>query len=414
MKQTHSSHKKKYPQVVVLVLMVAVAVAFGVFAAVVVWIFLYITRLSYEFFWYVLPATVAIPFFPVLSCTVGGLLIGVWTKYVWLPPLSLGQSLDDVSREQRFSYKGLPKTLISSFLPLVFGASVGPGAGLIGFIAGLGTWVDDKLKAAGFLWEKKDTKKDPSANYQQKNKGVGALLRSLLSKRKKVILYIIAAASGLATLYLLTYFLGGGLGLPRFELIQWEPGDLLWTVPLALIGVVGGYLYHIADCLTKSIAQVLKNSVIVRTTLCGVVLGIVGSLLPYIMFSGREQTGELMQGYMALGAGLLIVIGIVKLIISPWCINLGWRGGNLFPVIFAGISLGYGISLTIGLDPTLCITVLASSIAAAVLRKPVVTVAVLFLCFPLGDIIFMAVAAFIGAALPLPKVLQKKEDSDLV
>lgn len=32
-------------------------------------------------------------------------------------------------------------------------------------------------------------------------------------------------------------------------------------------------------------------------------------------------------------------------------INMGWRGGHFFPVIFSGVSLGYGLALLTGADP---------------------------------------------------------------
>jgi H+/Cl- antiporter ClcA len=136
-------------------------------------------------------------------------------------------------------------------------------------------------------------------------------------------------------------------------------------------------------------------------------IGLIGSFLPYTLFSGEEQMGELMQSFTSISVWLLIATGILKLCVCPLCINLGWRGGNIFPVIFAGISLGYGIALLSGLDPTFCITVLATSVTAAVMRKPVLAVAVLLLCFPVTSIIFMALAGLIGGAVPLPRILRK-------
>jgi len=207
----------------------------------------------------------------------------------------------------------------------------------------------------------------------------------------------------------LSHFFGGGLGLPRFERTEWDPGDLLLCIPLTLIGVLAGYLFHIADRLTEHLARLLKNKVILRTMLCGLLLGLIGSFLPYTMFSGEGQMGELMGNYTNIGAWLLIATGVIKVCVCPLCVNLGWRGGNIFPVIFAGISLGYGISLLTGLDPTFCVAVLATAISSAVMRKPVIAIAVLLLCFPVADIIFMAIAGFIAGILPLPNILKKEK-----
>ena len=69
------------------------------------------------------------------------------------------------------------------------------------------------------------------------------------------------------------------------------------------------------------------------------------------MFAGETQTDVLMGTYMAIPAGVLIATGLVKAMLTPALINMGWRGGHFFPVIFSGVSLGYGLALLTGADP---------------------------------------------------------------
>ena len=462
-----TNNKPKARGVLVMLLL---ALTLGAVAAAVVWVFVFAMGLSYEYLWQVLPAAVALPLLPVLICAAGGLLIGVWEKFVSPPPLLLEDSLKIISKEKRFPYKGLPKTVVSSFLPLAFGGAVGPEAGLVNIIAGLCTWVGDKLKAAGvasaelaeaglaatmtalfgapiaglviplegrFEANRKDVEpvvvtasspaasaavpsesfgakpaqafaKTPSNNPVAKPAAAFTKTFSPLSRQNKLLFYLAAVAGGFAVMLTLSHFFGGGLGLPRFERAQWYPGEILWSIPLALVGVLGGYLFSAANLLTAQIARHFKHLVILRAVFCGLLIGLIGSFLPYALFSGEEQMGELTQGFASMGAWLLIATGVVKLCVCPLCVNMGWRGGNIFPVIFAGISLGYGIALATGLDPTFCITVLSSSLCAAVMRKPLLAIAVLLLCFPVADIIFMIIAALIGGALPLPKVFAKE------
>ncbi|MBO7205567.1 MAG: chloride channel protein, partial [Candidatus Methanomethylophilaceae archaeon] len=82
-----------------------------------------------------------------------------------------------------------------------------------------------------------------------------------------------------------------------------------------------------------------------------------------------------------------------------------WRGGHFFPVIFSGIAIGYGTSVLIGIDPIFCVCAVTASLVGGVLRKPVLAVLLLFLCFPLHSVAVLLISAVIGARMPLPKRL---------
>ena len=69
--------------------------------------------------------------------------------------------------------------------------------------------------------------------------------------------------------------------------------------------------------------------------LAGLALAICGTVLPYTMFAGETQADVLMETYLTIPAGVLIATGLVKAMLTPALINLGWRGGHFFPVIFS-------------------------------------------------------------------------------
>ena len=93
--------------------------------------------------------------------------------------------------------------------------------------------------------------------------------------------------------------------------------------------------------------------------------------------------------------------------LTPALINMGWRGGHFFPVIFSGVSLGYGLAVLTGADPVFCVAVCTASTMGAVMRQPVMVVGLLLMCFPLKGIVCMIIAAVIAAGIPLPKPLRK-------
>lgn len=139
--------------------------------------------------------------------------------------------------------------------------------------------------------------------------------------------------------------------------------------------------------------------------IAGVIMGAVAMALPYVLWPGEVQSEELMASWATWTAAALIGTGLLKAVITPMCLNMGWIGGNFFPSIFAGVSAGYGLAALTGADPMLMVTVTCTAFLAGVIRKPLLTLAVLFLCFPVGGLFWMGLAAIVGAALPIPRML---------
>ena len=86
-----------------------------------------------------------------------------------------------------------------------------------------------------------------------------------------------------------------------------------------------------------------KYPILVSTLLGGLILGVMGTLLPLTMFSGEHEIHTLMETYLDLAPWLLILTGGAKLLLTCVCIQSGWRGGHFFPVIFCGIRLSIRI-----------------------------------------------------------------------
>ena len=110
-----------------------------------------------------------------------------------------------------------------------------------------------------------------------------------------------------------------------------------------------------------------------------------------------------MDNWQGMAVIILIAIGLIKCILTPLCLNFGWKGGHFFPCIFAGIALGYGIALFSGIDPMFCVSITTAATLASIQRRPLLVLALLFLCFPISSIIWLGIACLIASALPIPK-----------
>ena len=100
-------------------------------------------------------------------------------------------------------------------------------------------------------------------------------------------------------------------------------------------------------------------------------MGILGALLPLTLFSGEEQTVELITQAGEIGIAMLIVLAICKLLATSLLLVTGWKGGYLFPIMFAGVALGMAGHLVFP-DTPVAVTVAATVAGALVssLRAP--------------------------------------------
>ena len=391
-------------------------VLLGAVVGAILWAFLRVMNLGTGLLWETLPEKVNFPLYTVVVCLVGGLFIGLWKRRFGDYPEALPKVLATVKRTGRYPYRSLFSTLGSALFPLILGASVGPEAGLTGIIAGLCTWVGDKLK--GFFREVEELTRigvsatlgtifnSPMFGFMEPIEAEG---RAAIPKRSRLVLYLTAILSSFGTCFLLRSLFGGGSGL---EAMEPGPGvhgvQYLWTVPLILAGMLGGRLFFAFERLCRALTEPLKN-IVLRCTLGGLVLGLMGTVLPLTMFSGEHQIQTVVEEGASLGAGMLLATAVVKLLLTNLCICTGLKGGHFFPIIFCGVSIGCAMSLLLGIDMVFCAAVVTTALVGHTLKKPFATVLLMMIVFPPILIPVMLFAAAAAKFIPTPKALLTKE-----
>ena len=229
------------------VLFLACVLVTGALAGAFVWAFFFCMDIGIEFAWHTLPEALgaavggALPgmqpgrfgvlAWPLVMCVGGGLVIGLYEKHVGFAPEELNSVMARVKSEGRYPYDHLGKRSIAALLPLLFGGSVGPEAGLTGVIAGLCTWVGDRMRRFGSdframtmvgtqaaltavftapLYGFAAPLAGTSDGRATAGAGVGDEVEIVLPKAQKAVVYLCAVAGALAAFVGLGQVFGGG------------------------------------------------------------------------------------------------------------------------------------------------------------------------------------------------------------
>lgn len=394
-------------------------VLIGAFAGAVVYSFLKAVTFGTELLWEWLPAQLSFSWYPLLICTVGGLLIGLFRKRFGDYPEELHVVIGKVRANKTYDYRKMLILIIAALLPLIFGSSVGPEAGMAGIIVAVCCWAGDNLRFA----------KKHAAEYSEIGMAVslsvlfGSPLFGIfavkedasdsslaqMTKSSKILMYGLAIAAGSGAYMGLSYVFGTAMGgFPSFASASPNRFDLL----MILVYIAAGFALAKFYQLTHKGFHLLANRLpaIGRETIAGLCLGITACLVPAVLFSGEEQLGVLMNNYTAYLPLALIGFALLKILLTNLCIQSGLKGGHFFPLIFAGAAFGYGLALLVfpadNSHVVFAAAIVTASLLGTIMKKPLAVTMLLFLCFPLKMFVWIFLAAVIGS-----KLVKKEKDA---
>lgn len=455
--------------------MISFALIVGFAVGVVVWAVFWLSSVLTSLLW--VDARVAIEdilascgisswWLPIAFCSAGGLAIGVWTATFGGAPESLEKVMATVRKTGGYKLERPVASVVGFLLPLVFGGSIGPEAGLTGIIAAACTRIGRALKSAGLrvkgvadltvsaalsavfatpiagiaavaeedygdarcaVREGRSARDVCNGDAGHDRDGLaGCAGRAGLAGRAghgvrdldayefrrgvKSVLYIASGIGAFAGMMALTAAFGAESGMPRFDGVAPDAVQLWWALPCLLVGYAGAVLYHLGNTCFACLSDRLGERPVAKPLLAGHVMGILAIPLPYVLFPGESQALELMGSWQGMAALALVATGLVKCLATPLCLHFGWRGGHLFPCMFSGIAAGYGIASMGGADPMLCVAITTATLMSGVQRKPLIALALLLLCFPVSSLPWMGAACLLGAAAPMPAAIVGMRD----
>ena len=392
----------------------------GAVAGSVIWLFMRGIGLCTEFLWNMVPEWIDegigyhFSVYPIILCTLGGLLIGILHKFFGDYPESLPTVMDKIKKDGNYTYKHFLPLLILAFLPLVFGGSIGPEAGLTGIIVALCYWVGDNLKYAR---ERKNHFSEIGevitlgvifhaplfGIFAVEEEEFGDDEKPTLPKPVKLVLYGLAIGAAFGVVALLRHFFGRAAeGLPRLPVSPAHWQDYI----LMLLYIPAGLLLYLFFELSEKLSALIAKRIptVLRGLLGGILIGVCGMLLPIVLFSGEEEMGALPDTFTTYAPLALIGIAMLKCLITTVSIQTGFRGGHFFPLIFACVCLGFGIAMLIFGSNAGSHVVFAAAIVTATtlgiqLKKPLAVAMLLLLMFPVRIILLILLAATVGSLI---------------
>ncbi len=282
------------------------------------------------------------------------------------------------------------------------GGSLGPEAALADSCGSLGTWLADKLKL--------DERETRSLGFSGISGMLAAFITSpfggallgLESTHSGVdypwTLFPSLVASAFATVaYVL---LNGSFFGVLYQFPDYEPRlrDLLYAVPLGLIGALAGALFIVGFDYLSKLLRPLNRHLIARGFIGGLGLGIAGALLPLTLFSGEIETAEIVQHAADIGALLLIVSALVKLLATTLCLATGWKGGYIFPTLFAGAALGMAAHLIFPAIPeAVAVAATLAGALVATMKAPIFSALFVMVLIQHDTAPVVAIAVIVGA-----------------
>jgi H+/Cl- antiporter ClcA len=352
--------------------------------------FLHFIEWGQELLWKIF--TPNLPLQSLLVCTLGGLLVGLCQRYLGDHPKGITEAIAAIQNTGRLEYNHLHQGLTTASISLIFGASLGPEAAIMDLIGGLGTWVGDSLRS---LRQRFDLPRPPHAKNRWMN---------LFHHWPNLVALVVGT---FAFLRLLNGLYSGGL-LQLSVPFHWT--DLLWSIPLGLVGAAGGGLYLALQTWTRKLVAPLQRKPILRGVLGGAALGLIASFLPLTLFSGQHLLQPTYDQTAQLGFWLLLLTALARLFLTSLMLATGWKGGQFLPIMFGGATLGLSMSVLFPIIPAPVAALAAmAALIAVVLPKPLIALILMVLMFPLQYVGISIVA--IGMAM-LGKMLWQKSASE--
>ncbi|MEU0243060.1 ion channel protein [Streptomyces sp. NPDC006235] len=269
----------------------------------------------------------------------------------------------------------LPGLLLATALTLAGGPSLGPENPIIAVNVGLAVWLGSRAvpQAPGRIWPALAEAATIGALFGTPVAAALVISEVLSRQETRGLLWdnlfapLTAAAAGALTATLIDRP-SFDLDLPPFGRPGWA--DLLAAVVVAAAGALLGMCAVRALPYVHGVFRRLRHPMLMLPA-GGVVLGALAALGGHLtLFKGLDEVAELAHDPDGWSAGEFAVMTVVKLAALLVAASCGFRGGRIFPAVFAGTALGLcAHALVSGVHPSVGVSAGVLGMLLAITRQ---------------------------------------------
>ena len=312
-----------------------------------------------------------------LTIAAGGALLILLARIA--PTESMDELLRDTEQPWQRSRRTITVTALSAIVAVAFGGAVGPEAGLLAVVAQCSAIVSrliarDEAEAraiseAGAAGTLGGIYASPPA--------AAAIDGDRLTPSRFASL--IAAVSGFFVFLFVARTVFGGEGVTAVPLPEASAGMAWLLVVPAVAGLVLGVAFRLLLPAAERIAKAAPRPWI-ATAVGTAVFAALAAALPLVRFSGHHELGEVNALHANGEWWQLWVLAGAKLIALVLCLAAGWRGGEIFPLIFIGAAAGAAsAALLPALDPAAAVMIAMAATVTVGWRRPLAAFLLLIL-----------------------------------
>lgn len=336
------------------------------------------------------PARIAI------TILVGGALLILIGRIA--PTETVAELIADSAQPWRSSRRAIAATAIAAIVAVAFGGAIGPEAGLLAVVGQCSAIVSrliarDEAQASAIA--EAGTAGTLGGLYG--SPPVAAALEEDAPAPSRA-LALVAGVSGFFAFLFVSRTVFGGEGVARVPLPAAAPGtDWLIIVPI-LVGIGFGIAFRALHAAAGRAAA--RVSPWVATAIGTTVFAALAAAIPLVRFSGHHELTEIPLLFSRGEGAELWLLAAAKVAALVLCLAAGWRGGEIFPLIFIGAAAGAATAVLLpGVDPAAAVAAAMAATVAVGWRKPFAAFLVLILVVDGAPALPLLAGVGIGAAV---------------